>query len=51
MFRLQDGFHGMKDPATLRLIEGDSILKELDRVRMRVPPEDGIFIQNLLLLL
>jgi hypothetical protein len=45
MFRLQDGLHGVKDPASLGLIEGDSILKELDRGCMRVPSKDRIFIQ------
>ena len=45
VFRLQDGVHGVEDPATLRLIEGDSVLQELDRGCMRVAPEDRIFIR------
>jgi hypothetical protein len=51
VFRLQDGVHSVEDPATLRLIEGDSVLEELDRGGMCVAPEDRIFIQQLLLLL
>lgn len=51
VFRLQDGVHSVEDPATLRLIEGDSVLEKLDRGGMCVAPEDRIFIQQLLLLL